>query len=65
MYELKSFKRELSALINRYGLESECGNTPDYILADVALTAIKNFGRFTTNREIYFTKPEQESYDAR
>ena len=35
----KDFKKELTELINKHGLEKEMRDTPDYILAQVCIDA--------------------------
>lgn len=42
-------RRELSALLNKYSCENVSG-TPDFVLADVALDALKSFNERTHNR---------------
>lgn len=38
----KSFRQELTALINRHGLDSQC-DTPDYVLSDFVCETLHAF----------------------
>lgn len=40
--EEKGFKKELTALLNRYGFDNACA-MPDYILADYVEKCLQNF----------------------
>lgn len=48
--EEKSFAQELAALINRHGIDAKM-NTNDWILADVAIDALKAYGKANQLRE--------------
>lgn len=39
----KDFKQELTVLINKFGLEKEMRDTPDFILAQVCIDAMAVF----------------------
>lgn len=45
------FEKELAELINKHGLEKKLGDTPDYILAKVAINAMVNFSGATKARD--------------
>ena len=47
----QEFAKELAELINRHGLEREFNDTPDYILAGVAIEAMGQFARNSAKRE--------------
>lgn len=47
----KDFKQELTELINKHGLEKEMRDTPDYILAKVAVEAMENFAEASAWRD--------------
>lgn len=40
---MEIFKNELAALINKYGIDAQT-NTPDFMLAEIAVDAIASFG---------------------
>lgn len=48
--EKLTFKKELEILINKYGIDADT-NTPDFILAELAVEAISSFGAATQARE--------------
>lgn len=43
--------KELAELINKHGLEKEMRDTPDYILAKVAVEAMENFAEASARRD--------------
>lgn len=47
------FAKELAGLINRLSLESEFNDTPDYVLANVAVEAMEQFARNSARRDDY------------
>lgn len=47
----KNFEKELIALINKHGMEKEFGDTPDFILAKVAIVSMMNFSAATQERD--------------
>lgn len=47
------FTKELAGLINRLSLESEFNDTPDYVLANVAVEAMEQFARNSARRDDY------------
>jgi len=47
--------REFASVINRYSLEND-SNTPDFILAIVALDAINSFNKSSIRRENWYGK---------
>lgn len=47
----KEFIKELAELINKHGLEKEMRDTPDYILAKVAVEAMENFAEASARRD--------------
>jgi hypothetical protein len=47
----KSFAQELTELINRHSLEKEFNDTPDYVLAGIAIDAMRLFARGSTVRD--------------
>lgn len=47
----QEFAKELAELINRHGLEREFNDTPDYILAGVAIEAMGQFARNSAKRD--------------
>lgn len=49
----EAFAKELAGLINRYSLESEFNDTPDYVLANVAVEAMEQFARNSARRDDY------------
>lgn len=53
----KSFAQELAALINRHGIDAKM-NTNDWILADVAIDALKAYGKANQLREKMANAPE-------
>lgn len=62
----KNFEKELIALINKHGLEKEFGDTPDFILAKMAIVSMMNFSAATQERDKWHgfkkaDKPKQEN----
>jgi hypothetical protein len=49
--KLREFESELSRLINTASMEGVFGNTPDWVLAKVAVEALKSFGAATVLRD--------------
>lgn len=47
----KDFKKELTELINKHGLEKEMRDTPDYILAQVCIDAMAVFTEAIARRD--------------
>lgn len=47
----KNFEKELTELINKHGMEKEFGDTPDFILAKVAIVSMMNFSAATQERD--------------
>lgn len=47
----KNFEKELIALINKYGMEKEFGDTQDFILAKMAIVSMMNFSAATQERD--------------
>lgn len=47
------FAKELAGLINRLSLESVFNDTPDYVLANVAIEAMEQFARNSARRDDY------------
>lgn len=54
---MEIFKNELAALINKYGIDAET-NTPDFMLAEIAVDAIASFGALVKTRDEYKQKPK-------
>lgn len=62
----KNFEKELIALINKHGMEKEFGDTPDFILAKMAIVSMMNFSAATQERDKWHgfkkaDKPKQEN----
>lgn len=55
---MECFKDELAALINKYGIDAEA-NTPDYLLAEIAVDAIASVVGLVKVRDEYKEKPEK------
>lgn len=53
MKQLEEFKKELTELINRHSLESHFNDTPDSILANVAIDAMHVFAQRSAQRDDY------------
>lgn len=51
----KRFVEELRQVVNRNSIEHACGDTPDFILAEVMVDAALSFGRFTRGRDAHAT----------
>lgn len=49
----EAFAKELAGLINRLSLESVFNDTPDYVLANVAIEAMEQFARNSARRDDY------------
>lgn len=47
----KDFKKELTELINKQGLEKEMRDTPDYILAEICIDAMAVFTEAIARRD--------------
>ena len=54
---MEIFKNELAALINKYGIDAEA-NTPDFLLAEIAVDAIASFVGLVKTRDEYNKKPK-------
>ena len=54
---MEIFKDELAALINKYGIDAQT-NTPDFMLAEIAVDAIASFGALVKTRDEYKQKPK-------
>ena len=54
---MEIFKNELAALINKYGIDAQT-NTPDFMLAEIAVDAIASFGALVKTRDEYNKKPK-------
>lgn len=59
----KDFKQELTELINKYSLEKEMGDTPDFILAQVSIDAMAVFSEAIARRDEWhgFRKADEKS----
>ena len=55
---MEIFKDELAALINKYGIDADA-NTPDYLLAEIAVDAIASVVGLVKTRDEYKEKPEK------
>lgn len=53
---MEIFKDELAALINKYGIDADA-NTPDYLLAEIAVDAIASVVGLVKTRDEYKEKP--------
>lgn len=55
----ENFKRELSKIMNCYGIDAEC-STPDYLLAEYLINCLKSFKKLNdankTLHRIYLLK---------
>lgn len=49
----KEFTKELTALINRYGLDTEC-DTPDYIIAEHLESCFEAYKETVKSRDTWF-----------
>jgi len=52
-----SFRKELTALINRYSKENE-SDTPDFILADYLIGCLNNFNGIMVHRKQWYNNRE-------
>lgn len=60
----KEFIKDLTELINKHSLESEMNDTPDYILAQVAIDAMVSFSDAVSRRdEFYGWKADKQNKD--
>ena len=50
---IENFRKDLTALINKYGLENAC-DTPDYILADMLISFYDAYSLQITRRDKWF-----------
>lgn len=59
----KDFKQELTELINKYSLEKEMRDTPDFILAQVCIDAMAVFSEAIARRDEWhgFRKADEKS----
>lgn len=60
---MREFEKDLAKLINKHGLESRLGDTPDYLLAHVAFQAMAEFGMAAKERDKWhgFRKADEKS----
>lgn len=60
---MREFEKDLAELINKHGLESRLGDTPDYLLAHVAFQAMAEFGMAAKERDKWhgFRKADEKS----
>ena len=54
---MEIFKNELATLINKYGIDADA-NTPDFLLAEIAVDAIASFVGLVKTRDEYNKKPK-------
>lgn len=54
---MEIFEDELAALINKYGIDADA-NTPDFLLAEIAVDAIASFVGLVKTRDEYNKKPK-------
>lgn len=54
---MEIFREELAALINKYGIDADA-NTPDFLLAEIAVDAIASFVGLVKTRDEYNKKPK-------
>ena len=54
---MEIFREELAALINKYGIDADA-NTPDFLLAEIAVDAIASFVGLIKTRDEYNKKPK-------
>lgn len=52
MNKREKFLKEIAEVINRNSLEAHFNDTPDYILAKVAVVAMENFAEASARREL-------------
>lgn len=52
MNKREKFLKEIAEVINRNSLEAHFNDTPDYILAEVAVEAMENFAEASARRTI-------------
>lgn len=52
MNKIEKFLKEIAEVINRNSLEAHFNDTPDYILAKVAVEAMENFAEASARREL-------------
>lgn len=59
----KGFKKELTELINKHGLEKEMRDTPDYILAEICIDAMAVYTEAIARRDEWhgFRKADEKS----
>lgn len=60
---MREFEKDLAKLINKHGLGSRLGDTPDYLLAHVAFQAMAEFGMAAKERDKWhgFRKTDEKS----
>ena len=51
MNKREKFLKEIAEVINRNSLEAHFNDTPDYILAEVAVEAMENFAEASARRD--------------
>ena len=54
MSKRQEFREALMHLINKHGMESVFGNTPDFILAGVAYDAMNTYGDHVNDRDRWY-----------
>ena len=52
MNKIEKFLKEIAEVINRNSLEAHFNDTPDYILAKVAVKAMENFAEASARRDL-------------
>lgn len=52
MNKIEKFLKEIAEVINRNSLEAHFNDTPDYILAKVAVEAMENFAEASARRDL-------------
>lgn len=54
MFDEKNFKKQLAALFNQCSVEGVYGNTPDFILAEIVVDALKAYAKAVTMHDNFF-----------
>lgn len=55
LVERDALIRDIAAAINRHSAETD-SNTPDFILAEVAVRALENFALATRSRDAWYSR---------
>lgn len=63
MNKREKFLKEIAEVINRNSLEAHFNDTPDYILAEVAVEAMENFAEASARRDIGTGSKKPEAFD--